>query len=72
MQGIKDTFDYGVKVTGVTVHFVDNELDNGPIIIQAVEILENDTIETLERKIHEVDISSIRLQLNISAKICLR
>jgi phosphoribosylglycinamide formyltransferase-1 len=56
MQGIKDAFDYGVKVTGVTVHFVDSELDNGPIIIQkAVEILENDTIETLERKIHEVE-----------------
>ena len=55
-NGIKDAFDYGVKVTGVTVHFVDNELDNGPIIIQkAVAVGRKDTIETLERKIHKVE-----------------
>ena len=34
-HGIKDALDYGVKVTGVTVHFVDEELDHGPIIMQA-------------------------------------
>ena len=56
MHGIKDAFEYGVKVTGVTVHFVDSELDHGPIIIQkAVEIGENDTVETLEEKIHKTE-----------------
>ncbi len=56
MHGIKDAFDYGVKITGVTVHFVDGELDNGPIIMQkAVAIEEKDTIETLERKIHKAE-----------------
>jgi len=56
MHGIRDAFDYGVKVTGVTVHFVDSELDNGPIILQeAVFINESDTIEELEKKIHEVE-----------------
>lgn len=55
-EGIKDTFDYGVKVTGVTVHFVDERMDHGPIILQAaVKIEENDTQETLEAKIHKVE-----------------
>jgi phosphoribosylglycinamide formyltransferase 1 len=55
-HGIKNAFDYGVKVTGVTVHFVDEELDTGPIISQeAVIITEDDTIETLEEKIHKIE-----------------
>ncbi|MFH1202147.1 MAG: phosphoribosylglycinamide formyltransferase [Candidatus Omnitrophota bacterium] len=55
-QGIKDAFDYGVKVTGVTVHFVDEKMDHGPIILQAaVKIEEADTLESLEAKIHKVE-----------------
>ena len=55
-QGIKDAFDYGVKVTGVTVHFVDEEMDHGPIILQqAVKIEEDDTLESLESKIHKLE-----------------
>lgn len=50
-HGIKDAFDYGVKVTGVTVHFVDEKMDHGPIVLQAaVKIEENDTLESLEEK----------------------
>ena len=46
-HGIKDAFDYGVKVTGVTVHFVDEGLDSGPIIFQqVVEVSEDDSVET--------------------------
>ena len=33
-RGIKDAFTYGVKVTGVTIHFADDKMDHGPIIIQ--------------------------------------
>jgi phosphoribosylglycinamide formyltransferase 1 len=56
IHGIKDAFDYGVKITGVTVHLVEEELDAGPIISQeAVIITENDTIETLEEKIHKTE-----------------
>jgi len=52
-HGIKDAFEYGVKVTGVTVHFVTEELDAGPVILQsAVRVEEDDTAETLEEKIH--------------------
>jgi len=55
-HGIKDAFDYGVKKTGVTVHFVDEELDHGPIILQeSVAIKEGDTLESLEEKIHKVE-----------------
>lgn len=54
--GIKDAFDYGVKVTGVTVHFVDALMDNGPVILQAaVSVQENDTLASLEAKIHKVE-----------------
>ena len=55
-EGISDAFAYGVKVTGVTVHFVDEEMDHGPIIAQApVKIDEADTLERLEAKIHKVE-----------------
>ena len=55
-HGIKDAFDYGVKISGVTVHFVDEELDNGPIIMQApVYIDSNESLASFEKKIHEVE-----------------
>ena len=55
-DAIKDAFDYGVKVTGVTVHFVDEEMDHGPIILQkAAPIEEDDTLESLENKIHKLE-----------------
>lgn len=45
---------YGVKVTGATVHFVNEEADGGPIVLQkAVDILEGDTPETLQRRVME-------------------
>lgn len=56
IHGIKDAFTYGVKLTGVTVHFVDEKMDHGPIIAQeAVKIQEDDTLETLEEKIHSIE-----------------
>ncbi len=46
--------EYGVKITGATVHFVDPEYDSGPIIFQkAVEVSDDDTPETLQRKVME-------------------
>lgn len=50
----KAALDYGVKVTGATVHFVNEVADGGEIILQkAVEISENDTPETLQRRVME-------------------
>ncbi|MFZ3107058.1 MAG: phosphoribosylglycinamide formyltransferase [Candidatus Hydromicrobium sp.] len=55
-HGIKDAYRYGVKVTGVTVHFVDGGLDSGPIILQeAVDIDPDGSVEELEEKIHKVE-----------------
>lgn len=55
-MGIKDAFDYGAKVAGVTVHFVDEETDHGPIILQeAISIGEKDSLESLEEKIHTLE-----------------
>ncbi len=48
----QQAFDYGVKVTGCTVHFVDEQLDHGPIILQSpVPVLPADTAETLSARI---------------------
>ncbi len=50
----KQAFDHGVKVAGCTVHFVDDALDGGPIILQrCVEVKENDTAESLADRILE-------------------
>lgn len=52
-HGIKDAFMYGVKVTGPTVHFVTEDMDAGPIILQApVIVKEDDTEETLADAVH--------------------
>jgi phosphoribosylglycinamide formyltransferase 1 len=46
--------DFGVKFSGCTVHFVDEELDHGPIILQrVVEVIDDDTAETLSARILE-------------------
>ena len=52
----RQALEYGVKYTGVTVHFVDEGVDTGPIILQSVvEIKDEDTEDTLLEKIHEVE-----------------
>ena len=48
----KQALDYGAKYSGCTVHFVDSGMDTGPVIIQAiVKVKENDTVESLSKKI---------------------
>ncbi len=50
----KEALKRGVKVTGATVHFVDEGTDTGPIILQrAVEVKEGDTPKTLQRRVME-------------------
>jgi phosphoribosylglycinamide formyltransferase-1 len=50
---IQDAWDWGVKTSGVTVHFATEDLDMGPIVLQqAVDVSDDDTIETFEEKIH--------------------
>lgn len=53
LDGAEQAFNYGVKVTGCTVHFVDEGLDSGPVILQeAVPVIQHDTIDTLKERIH--------------------
>jgi len=54
LQSWKQALDYGVKIAGCTVHYVDAGMDTGPIILQAaVPVLEDDTPETLHARIQE-------------------
>lgn len=47
---------YGVKVTGATVHFVDESIDGGPIILQkAIEVRDDDTPETLAERVRTIE-----------------
>lgn len=52
-DAIKEAFRWGVKVTGVTVHLVDEKVDHGPIIAQEpLTVTETETLEELEARIH--------------------
>ncbi len=59
MHAIRDALEHGVKVTGVTVHLIVAELpavDSGPIVLQeAVPVLDDDTEESLLRRVHAVE-----------------
>ena len=56
LQAWKQALDYGVKVTGCTVHFVDASVDSGAIIgQQTVPVLDGDTPETLHQRIHAAE-----------------
>ena len=53
---VADALAWGVKLTGVTVHFVDEEVDHGPIVFQdAVPVLPNDDWDSLEERVHEAE-----------------
>jgi phosphoribosylglycinamide formyltransferase-1 len=56
LEAWRQALDYGVKVTGVTVHFVDQGIDTGPILAQKmVPVLGGDTAATLHERIQEAE-----------------
>ena len=68
----RDALEYGVKVSGCTVHFVDEGTDSGPIILQAaVEVKDDDTEETLSARILEQEhiIYPKAIQLFVEGKL---
>ena len=70
----RDVLAYGAKVSGCTVHFVDEGTDSGPIILQAaVEVFEDDTEETLSARVlekeHEIYPAAIKLFVEGKLKI---
>ncbi|HAP31440.1 MAG TPA: phosphoribosylglycinamide formyltransferase [Firmicutes bacterium] len=74
LDGVKQALAYGVKVSGCTVHFVDEGLDTGPIILQeAVPVCDKDTEESLHARIHKVEhrLYPRAIQLFIEGKLHL-
>jgi phosphoribosylglycinamide formyltransferase-1 len=68
LESQRQALEYGVKVAGCTVHFVDENLDAGPIVLQAVvPVLDDDTPETLSEKIlreeHRIYGEAVRIVL---------
>jgi phosphoribosylglycinamide formyltransferase-1 len=56
MHAVRDALGYGAKVTGVTVHLVDEGVDTGPVVLQeAVPIRDDDDWDSLESRVHEVE-----------------
>ncbi len=56
VDGVQQAFDYGVKVAGATVHFVDTGTDTGPIICQGcVPVLPDDDVDTLKARVLTVE-----------------
>ena len=56
VNGQDQAFNYGVKLAGCTTHFIDNEMDHGPIILQAaLKVSSSDTKDSLKQRILEVE-----------------
>lgn len=74
LDGQHQALEHGVKVSGCTVHFVDEYLDHGPIVLQrAVPVLETDTVETLSARIlveeHKAYSDAIRIVLSAQFRL---
>ncbi|MCX6616120.1 MAG: phosphoribosylglycinamide formyltransferase [Acidobacteria bacterium] len=74
LEAQHQAWEYGVKVSGCTVHFVDEHLDHGPIIVQtSVPVMNDDTPETLAARIlkeeHRIYSEAINLVLNDCIRI---
>ncbi len=74
LEAQRQALEYGVKITGCTVHFADEGLDTGPIIIQtALPVQDNDTVELLKERIlkeeHRIYPEAIRLLVDGKYKI---
>jgi phosphoribosylglycinamide formyltransferase-1 len=70
LEAQRQALEHGVKITGCTVHFVDENLDSGPILLQAaVPVLEGDTVETLSARIlaeeHRIYTEAINMVLGL-------
>jgi phosphoribosylglycinamide formyltransferase-1 len=76
-HAIRDALAWGTRMTGVTVHLVDEQVDHGPILLQeAVRILPRDTEASLLRRVHQVEHrlypKAIRLVLEGRVKVAGR
>ena len=73
VHAIKEAFEHGVRVTGPTVHFVTDGVDEGPIILQEpVRVDPKDTLESLEEKIHQAEHRIYPQAIDLFARGCLK
>ncbi len=75
LEAQHQALEHGVKISGCTVHFVDEHLDHGPIILQAaVPVLDDDTEDTLSARIlkEEHRIYTEAIGIVLSGKYCLQ
>ncbi len=74
LEAQRQALEYGVKFSGCTVHFVDEKMDHGPIIVQAVvPVYDDDTVETLSARIlaeeHRLYVHAVALVLSGNYRI---
>jgi len=76
LRAVAQTLEYGVKVAGVTVHFVDEGMDSGPIILQeafelpyhrGIEAMDEGEIDAIEERFHEVEHRLLPLAVRLIA-----
>lgn len=73
LRAIEQALDYGVRITGVTVHFVDEQMDAGPIVLQeAVELPYARAIDAIETRIHEIEHRLLPAAIRLIAAGALR
>lgn len=73
VNGQGDALNYGVKLTGCTTHFMDTEMDHGPIILQAaVKVMPDDDRDTLAKRILEVEHQILPRTIQLFAENCLK
>lgn len=75
LRGAADALDYGVKLAGCTVHFVDEEMDHGAVIVQAaVPVIAGEPLDDLKTRIHTLEhrIYPQALQWMAEGRICMR
>jgi len=66
VKSIERAFNYGVRLSGVSVHFVVPEVDSGPLILQKeVALLQTDTLKQFEKKIHKAEYAIFPKALNL-------
>jgi phosphoribosylglycinamide formyltransferase 1 len=73
VRAIEQALEHGVKLIGVTVHFVDQGVDSGPIILQeAIELSYPSGIEQVEERVHEVEHRLLPQAVRLIASGCVR
>ena len=71
-HAVRDALEWGAKVTGVTVHLVDEEVDHGAIVLQeAVPVSAGDDVDSLHSRVHEVEhrLYPLALRLLVEGKL---